>query len=46
MDVKKADWIDPVISSEDELLGKSEYNKTKVLMDLMLKLNLESFYYS
>ncbi|WP_195935350.1 cellulose synthase [Lactococcus lactis] len=27
--LKKADWIDPIISSEDELLGKREHNKTE-----------------
>lgn len=25
---RKADWIDPTISAEDELLGKREHHKT------------------
>lgn len=34
---KKADWIDPTISAEDELLGKREHRKTDDEKDKFLK---------
>ena len=27
--LKKADWIDPTISAEDELLGKRDHEKSR-----------------
>lgn len=35
--LKKADWIDPTISIEDELLGKREHHKTDEEKDKFLK---------
>lgn len=34
---RKADWIDPTISAEDELLGKREHNKSDEEKDKFLK---------
>ncbi|MBU3207715.1 hypothetical protein [Clostridium algidicarnis] len=34
---RKADWIDPTISAEDELLGKREHHKTDDEKDKLLK---------
>lgn len=34
---RKADWIDPTISAEDELLGKREHHKTDEEKDKFLK---------
>lgn len=35
--LRKADWIDPIISIEDELLGKREHHKTDEEKDKFLK---------
>lgn len=35
--LKKADWIDPTISAEDELLGKREHQKSNEEKDKFLK---------
>lgn len=34
---RKADWIDPTISAEDELLGKRDHHKTDDEKDKLLK---------